>query len=72
MKPKYLYLVSTKNGCGYDEYDSAVVCARTPAEALKRGKDEYRSGPPFVTATKLGTASSRTKLGGVLGSFNAG
>jgi hypothetical protein len=71
MKTKYLYLVNAKGRVGYDMYDSGIVCARSLTEARREAPHAF-PGIAVGTCAKIGTASRRTPLGGVLGSFNAG
>lgn len=38
----YLYLLSQTENCGYDTYDSCVVCSTSPQEAVKIRPDERK------------------------------
>ena len=73
---KNLYLISQEENNGWDTFDSAVVCAKSAAEAKQivpgYGFDSWAS-PQFVTVEYLGKAKSKIKLGSVIcASFNAG
>ncbi len=83
MKRKNLYLLThhqPTDDC--DVYDSVVVCATSATLAKKihpSGDDSswmdssgWCASPKQVTAKLLGRANSRTPLGVVLASFNAG
>ena len=70
-----LYLIARIGETDYDEYDSAVVAAKTVREAQHTHPCEYRFGwvhPDQVKVTYLGVAKTRLKVGVVCASFNAG
>ena len=64
-----IYLV-TVDKYNYDEYDSAVVCEKSP----KKAKEfcEIFFNKKDVICELLGTANSKQKAGVILSSFNAG
>lgn len=77
--PMGIYLVSRTDTVGYDEYDSFVVVASSPAEAksflddLYGGRDRYGSWSYQNEVKLIGTASKEyTEPTEILGSFNAG
>lgn len=59
----------TDTGYGYDQYDSAVVCADSPEDA-KEICDHYFP-PKVAKVTLVGVASADCKRGVVLDSYNA-
>jgi hypothetical protein len=75
------YLIESA-ACGYDTYDSAIVAAKTliDAKTIHPSGDESSWdsvmcgwGPrESVTAKLVGVATTRTKRGVVLSSYNAG
>jgi len=75
-----LYFISQVENCGYDTYDSAVVRAESPEEAVKINPDgawsdgwgAWASKPENVKVSLLGVAAEGSEAGEVLASFNAG
>lgn len=65
MKRKKLYKVSRELG-GYDEYDSAIVCAYSPTQALSEKTAMWQK------ISYIGVAKQNLPIGLVIGSFNAG
>jgi hypothetical protein len=70
---KYLYLISRIGDVDHDEYDSAVVCARTEREA-KRTKVGYAplADMKNIDVELLGLADDHIEIGEICSSFNAG
>jgi len=78
----YLYLIEQDRNDGYDTYDSAVVVAKSAAQAkrihpgekpLDEDRGTWTNDPDDVAATQLGVAGPKLKAGDVLcASFNAG
>ena len=68
-----LYLVEA-NWCDYDQYDSFVVWAKSPEEALSlvRAKDDPTTMNNFNDNVKVTEIKKPKESGIVLGSFNAG
>ncbi len=68
-----LYLVEA-NWCDYDQYDSFVVWAKSPDEALSlvRAKDDPTTMNNFNDSVKVTEIKKPKESGIVLGSFNAG
>ena len=76
-----VFHIERNGGCGYDEYDSAVIVADTPEQALERLKEEHRDpncnvwyhpwGDYDVTITEV-DPSTYTKPTIIIESFNAG
>lgn len=68
-----LYLVEA-DWCDYDQYDSFVVWAKSPDEALSlvRAKDDPTTMNNFNDNVKVTEIKKPKKSGIVLGSFNAG
>lgn len=68
-----LYLVEA-NWCDYDQYDSFVVWAKSPDEALSlvRAKDDPTTMNNFKDNVKVTEIKKPKESGIVLGSFNAG
>lgn len=72
-----LYYIERNDGAGYDEYDSAVVVARTPEEALialktEHGEDEYCTWRHYDVTIKEIVPSSYEEPTIIIESFNAG
>lgn len=76
-----LYLIEAAQSVDYDEYDSMLVVAAGPEDAVKVASEAkcYKESPYLpldngkVTATYIGTAASTLKRGEVvIASFNAG
>ena len=72
---RYLYLIERTDDVGFDEYDSAVVCARNEDEA--KTTDMGYGGHlthclKNIDVKLLGPADSNVELGVVCSSFNAG
>ena len=73
-----LYLVTRKDRCDWDEYDSVVVCADSYTEAANTSpcfNQDYK--PRYwnsnnLEVSLLGTANESIKKGIVLSSFRAG
>lgn len=68
-----LYLVEAR-WCDYDQYDSFVVWAKSPDEALRlvRAKDDPTTMNNFDDNVKVTEIKKPKESGIVLGSFNAG
>ncbi|HCQ3167540.1 TPA: hypothetical protein OHQ33_001985 [Escherichia coli] len=68
-----LYLVEA-DWCDYDQYDSFVVWAKSPEEALSlvRAKDDPTTMNNFDDNVKVTEIKKPKESGIVLGSFNAG
>lgn len=68
-----LYLVEA-DWCDYDQYDSFVVWAKSPDEALSlvRAKDDPTTMNNFNDNVKVTEIKKPKESGVVLGSFNAG
>lgn len=68
-----LYLVEA-DWCDYDQYDSFVVWAKSPEEALSlvRAKDDQITMNNFNDNVKVTEIKKPKESGIVLGSFNAG
>lgn len=68
-----LYLVEA-DWCDYDQYDSFVVWAKSPEEALSlvRAKDDPITMSNFDDNVKVTEIKKPKESGIVLGSFNAG
>lgn len=68
-----LYLVEA-DWCNYDQYDSFVVWAKSPDEALSlvRAKDDPTTMNNFNDNVKVTEIKKPKESGIVLGSFNAG
>ena len=68
-----LYLVEA-DWCDYDQYDSFVVRAKSPDEALSlvRAKDDPTTMNNFDDNAKVTEIKKPKESGIVLGSFNAG
>lgn len=68
-----LYLVEAA-WCDYDQYDSFVVWAKSPEEALSlvRAKDDPTTMNNFNDNVKVTEIKKPKESGIVLGSFNAG
>lgn len=68
-----LYLVEA-DWCDYDQYDSFVVWANSPEEALSlvRAKDDPTTMNNFNDNVKVTEIKKPKESGIVLGSFNAG
>lgn len=68
-----LYLVEA-DWCDYDQYDSFVVWAKSPEEALSlvRAKDDPTTMNNFNDNVKVAEIKKPKESGIVLGSFNAG
>lgn len=68
-----LYLVEA-DWCDYDQYDSFVVWAKSPEEALSlvRTKDDPITMNNFNDNVKVTEIKKPKESGIVLGSFNAG
>lgn len=68
-----LYLVEA-DWCDYDQYDSFVVWAKSPEEALSlvRAKDDPTTMNNFSDNVKVTEIKKPKESGIVLGSFNAG
>lgn len=76
-----LYLIKRPDRADYDEYDSAVVCAATPEEAMHThpGGEIYKTDfkacwikAVDVKVTFLGVAHESIEAGIICASFNAG
>lgn len=68
-----LYLVEAP-WCDYDQYDSFVVWAKSPDEALRlvRAKDDQITMSNFNFNVEVTEIKKPKESGIVLGSFNAG
>lgn len=79
-----LYLISRNEAIGYDEYDSAIVAAESPEDAITIHPDRQKASVPQagdhswaynvknIEVTLIGQATPKTKRGVILASFNAG
>jgi hypothetical protein len=79
-----LYLISQDENSGYDTHDSFVVAAKSKNGAKRvlglseaDSQERYGYGTwaytyDAIAVTHLGTAKRGTKIGTILGSFNAG
>lgn len=74
-----LYLIERTDKIGWDEYDSAVVCAESLEDAKKINPCEYAEkqgkqwvDPQHITGVLIGTADPSITRGVVCASFNAG
>jgi len=80
-----LYLISRTDQVGYDEYDSAVVCAGSEEEARLIHPSRYTEGwngkeeeygtwvnADTITVKYLGEATESLSAGVVCASYNAG
>lgn len=78
-----LYLLTQDENSGYDSYDSCVVVATSPEDAIlitpdnslwsDRFFDSWCSSPEQVTCTYIGIADGSLSEGSVIcSSFNAG
>ena len=71
---KYLYLISRTGDVDDDEYDSAVVCARTEIEAKNTdlwcgfSMTDYNEN---IDVKLLGLADDNIEIGEICASFNA-
>ena len=68
-----IYLVSTNEKVGWDDYDAIVVCAKSKKVAIGLAVaycHNFRGN--HVEAECLGTANRKQKEGEILSSFNAG
>lgn len=65
-----IYYVKRTDVWDYDEYDSAVVVAKSPKDAKEICKGFFPTAVAEVTL--IGTANKRIKRGSVIESFNAG
>lgn len=64
-RKKYLYLVS-REITGYDEFNSAVICAYSYREAISEKTASWQK------VSRIGVASNKIRLGIVISSFHAG
>jgi hypothetical protein len=67
-----IYLVSTNDVVGYDEYDAVVVIAESIEDAMiiaKKSCSNFRSN---LAVSDIGIAHDNQECGEVLASFNAG
>lgn len=81
-----IYLLEQHQNTGYDTYDSCVVAARTPEDAVRMNPDDqdnpdppwnnrytaWARSPDKVTCTLIGRAVPDIKRGVIIASFNAG
>ena len=75
-----IYKVYRTDRINWDEYDSFVVYAKSPKEALEILNNEYDPNHPYsdwpshktVKVKYLGIAKPGAKAGEILGSYNAG
>ena len=67
-----LYLVTTNDEYGYDEYDAIVVCTKSKKRAIEIARNDCYNFTENVTTECLGTANKKQKEGNILASFNAG
>jgi uracil DNA glycosylase len=74
-----LFLIEQNENCGYDTFDSAVVCAKTAKEAKQINPSEGSifsehewTDPKNVKVTLIGRATPGVKAGVVCASFHAG
>ena len=80
-----IYKLTNNLTRGYDTYDSAIVAAKSPAQAVKippsesikmdgsgKSGDSWPTNPKWVGCEYVGKAASGTVSGVILASFNAG
>ena len=79
-----LFLISRKDDYGYDDFDSAVVCAENEETARNTNPNgsgpvewgqkwtSWANHPDLVVVTYLGEADPNVAAGVVCSSFNAG
>ena len=80
-----IYLITQKHNNGWDTFDSAVVLAKTKAEAILTHPDEYKKDwdgtddeygawveAALVTCYKIGVADDGLSAQVLCSSFNAG
>jgi hypothetical protein len=71
-----LYLLSREDEAGYDQYDALIVAAESVKEAKTILPDVCSEdtwiNPKDVKAKLIGVATSKTKKGVILASYNAG
>ncbi len=67
-----IYLVSTRDKVGYDEYDAIVVIAESEEDAINLAKEECYNFRDNLEVSDLGIAHDGLQRGKVLASFNAG
>ena len=79
-----LYLIYRNEAIDYDEYDSAIVAAESPEDAITIHPDGREASVPRaddrnwayninnIKVTLIGQATPETKRGVILASFNAG
>jgi len=74
MSELKVYLVERVDGCGWDEYDSAVVVAESVEDAIALVLEDNELGNSFRRsgADNIGVLEVELTRGKVLGSFNAG
>lgn len=73
----YKIILSPLNAVEYDEYDSVIITAKSPADAMKFHPDgrkllDFTYWPEGTTIEFIGTAKAGAKEGVILASFNAG
>lgn len=80
-----IYKLTNNLTSGYDTYDSVIVAAKSPAQAVKIHPDKstkmdgtgkegesWPTNPEWVGCQYIGKAASGTVSGVILASFNAG
>jgi hypothetical protein len=67
-----IYLISTNDDWGYDDYDSIVVIAENKEKAIAYAKEECYNFSDNLTVREIGIAHNNQGEGRVLASFNAG
>jgi hypothetical protein len=66
-----IYLVSTRDSVGYDEYEAVVVVAKSAKDAVSIAKEECDNFSGNLDIISIGAANKRQKRGAVLTAFNA-
>ena len=71
---KRIYLITRTDDADWDEYDGAVIVAKTPKQAkelaYKRYYGSFKEGN--IICKLIGLANKNQSIGHVLSSFNAG
>ena len=67
-----IYLVSTNDRVGYDDYDAVVVIAESIEDAMIIAKERCSNFKNNLAVSDIGIAHDDQQRGEVLASFNAG
>jgi len=67
-----IYLVSTNDRVGYDDYDAVVVIAESIEDAMIIAKESCSNFGNNLDVSDIGIAHDDQERGEVLASFNAG